>query len=379
MTIFSLSKSDLQRRNSVKWARFEPDVLPMFVAEMDCNVAAPVAERLRRAIEESDTGYPELPMYQEAFADFASWLWDWHIERHQMSLAGDVMQGMRELTLVVTQPGDAVAINTPVYPPFRNTVTMTGRHLVEVPLTEDDRLDFDALNAAFQQHSVRAFLLCNPHNPNGTAHTRAELEQLARVAQDNNVVVLSDEIHAPLQGESHVPFLTVPGSERSFVVTAASKAWNLAGMKAALIIAGTEALPTLRALPPIVAESASWFGVLAHSTALREARDWLTEVSQEIRDNKQFLAGLLDTELGLTYQPSEATYLAWVDCAPLGLEHPGKAFHEIGRVRFGFGTDYASGATQHVRINCATSEEFIAEGVRRMAQTVRENPVSLNL
>lgn len=370
VTIFNVPLDELRRRNSIKWARFEPDVLPMFVAEMDCHLAAPISERLQRAIAESDTGYPEKPLYQEAFIDFADWMWDWRIDAELMSLAGDVMQGIRELVLAVTDPGDSIVVNTPVYPPIRNTCRMTGREMVDVPVTAQGRLDLDALEAAFTEQRPSAYLLCSPHNPHGTLHTREELEQVAQLADRHDVTVISDEIHAPLAGPAHVPFTSVAGAQDAFVVTSASKSWNLAGMKAAVIIGGNGTRDVLRRLPSIVAESASWFGILAHSTALAEARDWLQQATREISANKQFLARQLRERLDLDHEPSEATYLAWIDCATLGLDNPAQHFHDVGRVRFNFGTDFDPSAGQHVRFNAATSQAIIADGVGRMAASL---------
>lgn len=373
VTVFDLPLEQLRRRNTIKWARFEPDVLPMFVAEMDCHIAPPVAERLHRAVTESDTGYPEGPIYQEAFADFAGWMWGWHPDPASISLAGDVMQGIRELVLVATEPGDPVVVNTPVYPPITATCRMTGREVLDVPIGADGRLDIPGLEAAFRGERGRkptAYLLCSPHNPHGTAHTHEELAQVARLAAEHDVVVISDEIHAPLAGPDHVPFVRLPGAERSFVVTSASKSWNLAGVKAGLIVPGTDAHPTMRWLPAVVRESASWFGILAHSTALTEGRGWLAEVTAEIEENQQWLATLLEQELGLQHTPPQATYLAWVDCSPLGLENPGRHFHDVGRVRFNPGTDFSPEAKQFVRINVGTSREIIAEGVHRMKRSL---------
>ena len=119
MAIFDIPLETLRRRRSIKWARFAPDVLPMFVAEMDARPVPAVVDVLSRMVAEGDTGYPELPDYQEAFASFASDVWGWNIDPATMSLACDVMTGMREMTLATTKPGDAVVINPPIYPPFQ--------------------------------------------------------------------------------------------------------------------------------------------------------------------------------------------------------------------------------------------------------------------
>ncbi|MGO1383188.1 MAG: MalY/PatB family protein [Arachnia sp.] len=374
MPIFDVSLDELRRRTSIKWRRFEPDVLPMFVAEMDVHIAEPVAERLQRAIVDGDTGYPQLPLYQEAFASFSQWMWGWSPEVDDMLLAGDVVSGMRELVLATTDPGDAVVINPAIYPPFRSICLQTGRPILEVPMGDDERLDLAGLEEAFsggRGPRPAAYLLCSPHNPHGTIHTREELTAVATLAKRYDVTVISDEIHAPLAGPEHVPYISVPGAEHSFVVTSASKSWNLAGLKAALIIAGPQASDALRSLPGHVPDSVSHLGVLAHACALNDARDWVVELTAEIAANKKHFADELARLVpALSYTPSAGTYLAWLDCSPLGLTSPAAQFHHVGRVRFGPGTDYDPLATQHIRVNLGTSKELITEGVLRMAASL---------
>ncbi|MCB0885353.1 MAG: cystathionine beta-lyase, partial [Propionibacteriaceae bacterium] len=119
MAIFDVPLAELRTRGTIKWQRFEADVIPMFVAEMDAHIAPAVRERLERALREGDTGYPQLPTYQEAFADYAEWQWGWRPRVEEMTLATDVVTGMRDALVAVTQPGDGVVINSPIYPPFR--------------------------------------------------------------------------------------------------------------------------------------------------------------------------------------------------------------------------------------------------------------------
>ena len=367
MAIFDVPLRELRRRGTIKWRRWEPDVLPMFVAEMDAYLAPPIREALERALADGDTGYPELPAYQEAFADYADWKWGWQVAVADQLLATDVVTGMREAVLGCSEPGDAVVINSPVYPPFRHVVTSTGRRLVDVPLA-DDRLDLAGLEAAFAENRPTVFLLCSPHNPNGTIHTVDELTRVAELADRYGVVVVSDEIHAPLAGPEHTPYLAVPGAANALLVTSASKSWNLAAIKAALIV-GDRAL--LKRLNPMTPDGASYFGVLAHSAALNDARGWVAEAAQEIAANKRFFAEELALRVPeLSYTPSDGTYLAWVDCAPLGLDNPGMHFHEVGRVRFNLGREFSPDTPQFVRVNLATSREIIAEAVERMSASL---------
>ncbi|GAA4898374.1 pyridoxal phosphate-dependent aminotransferase [Tessaracoccus lubricantis] len=366
MTIFNVPLEELRQRGSIKWRRFEPDVLPMFVAEMDAEVAEPVRDRLKRAVRESDTGYPELPAYQEAMADYAQWQWGWHFDVTEAMLVADVVSGMREAVLAFTEPGDKVVINPPIYPPFRSV--SQGRETVEVPMSDGGRLDLPALEQAFAEHRPALHLLCSPHNPTGAVHTIDELRALADLAERYGVIVASNEIHAPLAGARHTPYLKAAPGADAVIITSASKCWNLAALKAALVIGPAR----LRArINPVASDSASYFGILAHSTALNEARDWLQAASREVDANKVFFAEELAREIPqLRYVPSEGTYLAWLDCSPLGLEHPGRHFHEVGRVRFNFGSDFDPGSVQFVRANLASSREIIAEGIRRMATSI---------
>ncbi len=370
MAIFDLDLDQLRQRRSIKWARFEPDVIPMFVAEMDARPVPAVVEVLSRMIADGDTGYSELPDYQNAFADYARDVWSWDLDPATISLAGDVVTGMRELVLVVSKPGDAVVINSPIYPPFRAICHTTGRRPVDVPMV-NGRLDLDGLATVFERDRPAAYLLCSPHNPGGAVHTAAELTAVMELANRYGVVVISDEIHAPLSGDAHTPITQVPGGERALIVTSASKSWNLAGMKAGLIIPGAEAREIPNRLGDYVHESASYLGCVAHATALTRGRDWLAQTVAEIEENKQHFGDELARALPqLNWQPPQGTYLGWLDCSPLGLADPGSHFHQLARVRFGQGVHFDPAATQYIRINLATSKAIISEAITRMAASL---------
>ncbi len=365
MAIFDVPLAELRTRGTIKWRRFEADVLPMFVAEMDAHLAPAIRARLERALAEGDTGYPELPAYQEALADFTAWQWGWEFSPSDATLVTDVVTGMRDALMAVTEPGDPVVINSPIYPPFRGV--SYDRTIVDVPML-DDRLDLEGLAEAFEEHRPKAYLLCSPHNPNSTIHTAEELAEVARLADRFGVVVISDEIHAPLAGAAHTPYLAVPGAHDAVIVTSASKSWNLAALKAGLIVGSASVRDRLR---PMVSDGASYFGVLAHVAALADGRDWVREAADEIEGNKEFFAAQLAEHLpALSYTPLPGTYLAWLDCSPLGLESPVDHFHQVARVRFNAGRDFAPYAQQFVRVNLATSHDIIAEAVSRLAASV---------
>jgi cystathionine beta-lyase len=211
------------------------------------------------------------------------------------------------------------------------------------------------------------YLLCNPHNPTGTVHTAAELEEVAELARRHGIRVVSDEIHAPLTTEVFVPYVSVAGDGLSLM--SASKAWNLAGLKAALAIAGPESTEDLARLPEEVSHGPSHVGILAHTAALRDGGDWLDALLADLDENRRLLTGLLAEHLpAVRYTPGQGTYLAWLDCRGLGLgDDPAKTFLKRGRVAVNSGIPFGTGGKGFVRMNLATTPEVITEAVRRMA------------
>ena len=375
----------------MKWRAHPPDVLPLWVAEMDVPVAQPVVSALTRAVEHGDTGYPVGRDYVEALDEFARHRWGWDgITPERAALVPDVMLGAVEVLKLITDPGDAVVVNCPVYPPFYPFVEHAHRRIVEAPLGPDFRIDLAALEAAFVRATAdgaaAAYLLCSPHNPTGTVHTAEELTAVAALANRYGVRVVADEIHAPLvlPGAVFVPYLSVPGSERAFSLMSASKGWNLAGLKAAVAIAGPGAVDDIARMPEEVGHGASHLGVIAHSAALREGAAWLDALLAGLDDNRRLLAELLARHLpGIGYRPPPGTYLVWLDCRPLGLDDPPEAsgarglvtsltgpaalFLERGGVALSSGPAFGTGGSGHVRMNIATSPEVITEAVSRMA------------
>lgn len=285
-----LSLDDLRRRTSMKWRAHPEDVLPLWVAEMDVPMAPAVADALREVIRLGDTGYPAGTAYAEAVSDFASRRWGWDgLDPARTAVVPDVMMGAVELLRLVTIPEDIVVVTPPVYAPFYAFVTHADRRMVDAPLTPAGRLDLTTLEAAFrlarQSCPNPALLLSNPHNPTGVAHTREELEGVSRLAEEYAVRVVSDEIHAPLvlDGAAFTPYLSVAGTENAFALVPASKAWNLAGLKAAVAVAGPAAADDLARMPEEVSHGPSHVGVLTHTAAFRDGGEWLDELLAGLR------------------------------------------------------------------------------------------------
>jgi cystathionine beta-lyase len=374
----ALTLEQLRTRTSAKWRRYPPDVLPLFVAEMDVTLAPSIVEAVSGAIAAGDSGYPFGTAYAEALADFADARWGWRFDTAATASVADVMRGVVAVLNLFTAPGDAVVVNSPVYHPFYRYLATMGRRVVEAPLGPDHRIDPAALDVALADAATGdrrcALLLCNPHNPTGTVHTRAELQAVGEMAAGHGARVLVDEIHAPLvyAPAEHVPYLSLGVGASAFALLSASKGWNLAGLKAAVAVAGEAALEDLARLPEEVSHGASQIGVIAHVAALRGGVPWLDRLLAALDANRTALGGLLEAALpGVRYRPPDGTYLAWLDCRELGLgEDPAAAFLERGRVALSAGPDFGSGGGGHARLNFATSPEILAEAVARMAASV---------
>ncbi|HVA92392.1 MAG TPA: aminotransferase class I/II-fold pyridoxal phosphate-dependent enzyme [Chloroflexota bacterium] len=374
-----LSLPKLCERRSEKWTTYPPDVLPAFVAEMDFALAEPIQRALIEAITRGDTGYASPMGLAEAFAGFAHARFNWLVHPERVFLVPDVMVGVAEVLRLTTEPGSGIVINTPGYPPFFPTIPEYGRRVVEAPLARSSRgweLDFDGLEQAFKS-GARAYLLCNPHNPTGRVFSRGDLKRIATLAARYGVVVVSDENHAPLTlaGAVHTPFVSL-GEEaagNAATVISAAKGWNLAGLKCAVVVAGSEAIRgRLLTLPTEVRSRAGHLGVLAAIAAYRDGGPWLRGLLAHLDRNRTLLGQLLAEHLpAVSYVPPEASYLAWLDCTKLGLgDDPAARFLERGRVALSRGLDFGPNGAEFVRLNMGTSRGLLQEAVARMAEAV---------
>ena len=370
-----LSLDELRLRHSYKWRAYPPDALPTFVAEMDVSLAPAISRTLREAVDRGDTGYatPD-PALAEALSAFHTDRFGWAPEPKDVLLLPDVMAGICELLRVAVPPGSAVVVNPPVYPPFFSDIGLSGCRVVEAPLARAGSgyaLDFDALDSAFAAGAA-AYLLCNPHNPTGLVPSAAELGQVAELALRHHVLVLADEIHAPLAlpGAHHIPYLSLPEARANGVAfTSATKGWNLPGLKCAQAMSASEPMRALlRRLPEDIGFRAGNLGVAASVAAYGESVGWLDGLLSLLDQNRALLADLLARrlpEVGFVWP--QATYLAWLDCSRLGLaEDPARVFLRRGRVALRPGPDFGSGGAGWVRATIATSPEIITEIVERM-------------
>jgi cystathionine beta-lyase len=350
-------------------------VLPLFVAEMDY----PVSERIREAIiarvSTSDLGYIDSagPL-ADAFAQFAQRRWGWALDPASVRVATDVSVGIVESLRYGVPAGSPVVVNSPVYPPFFELVDEARLTTVDVPMVEKLegwQLDLDQVEQAFIA-GARAMLLCNPHNPLGLPHDRETLAALAMLAARHDVLVIADEVHAPLthHGATFTPFATVAVEvgARAITVTSASKGWNMAGMKCALMVpSDAAALAVLERFPQEVASRTSILGLHANVAAYGD-EEWLDATISRIMHNDQLLAGLLTRRLPLVrYRRPTATYLGWLDFRDLGFGlDPAERVLQDARVALNSGPTFGAAGRGHARINLACDPSVLEEAVERM-------------
>jgi cystathionine beta-lyase len=354
----------------------------MFIAEMDTPLAPAVLAALNGALHRGDTGYVSPYGLPEAFAGFAARHFGWTPDPGQMLLVPDVLRGITEALRLISMPGAGVVVNTPVYAPFLTVIPAAGRRVVASPLRRSPdgsyALDLDALDRDLARAGVEVLLLCNPHNPTGLVLSPAELSTVAELAYRNRVRVLVDEIHAPLvyPGHQHTAFATVaaPAAEESVVLVSASKAFNLPGLKAALVVAGGDAAwRVLRTAEPEISFSAGVLGVVAGEAAFTAGDAWLAALVHGLDANRRLLADLLERHAPTVgYVPPPGTFLAWLDLRRSGLgDDPASVLVERARVALASGPTFGPEGRGYARLNFATSPELLAEGVRRLASVIQ--------
>ena len=376
----------LRNRTSVKWTEYPPEVLPLFVAEMDYPLAPGLSRVLHERIAASDSGYVGSPGELPAvFADFAERRWGWRPAGGSIRTTTDVSVAIVETLRQAIRPGEGVVITTPVYPPFVSFIAEAGGVVVDVPLLEvsqqvgaADRpsgyaLDLDGIDRAFAA-GARAMLLCHPHNPLGLIHPADDLQALAATAARHDVIVISDEIHAPLvhSGETFAPFLSISDAARAqtVTVTSASKGFNLAGFKCAMMIAESErTLAMLDAMSFEVGARTSILGLHASIAGLRDDEEWLDGAIAAIEASSALLARLLAAKLPeVVYRPPRAGFLAWLDLRALGWgDDPAGRILDEAKVALVPGLDFGAAGAGFARLNLACSPGVLTEAIERIA------------
>jgi cystathionine beta-lyase len=379
---FAVDLDRLRARRTVKWSLHGPGTLAAWVAEMDFDVAPCVRSAIVEAVDREDFGYivADLSELTIACSGFLAAEYGWEVSPARIFPVADVLMGITAALHAFVAPGAPVVVPTPAYPPFFEIIELAGRRAVATPLARErdrDVLDLDAIDAALAA-GAGAVLLCSPHNPTGRVFTVDELGNLAAVVDRHGARVIADEVHAPIvyPGAAHMPYAKVSDATaaHAITVTSASKAFNLAGLKCAQVIASNhDDAARWRAMRVFEVAGPTPIGIAASAAAYRDGRPWLRDLVRYLDGNRRLLAAVLATELpGATWRAPEATFLAWLDCTALGRADPARFFLDHAKVALSDGSPFGPGCEQHVRLNFATSKELLQRIVGAMGVSVRE-------
>lgn len=363
-----------------KWDRYPQGVLPMWVADMDFLVAEPIAAALRDRLDHPVFGYggPGPASLRDAIASDMLDLYGWSISPADVVFLPGVVPGFNQALKAFTQPGDRLVVETPVYPPILAAAGNWDLKRIDVPLLsvgQGSAVDLDRLTGALAD--TAAFLLCNPHNPTGRTRTRPELEAIAKVCLDSGTVIISDEIHCDIVYGSakHVPIasLSPEVASRTITLMAASKTYNIAGLKTAYaIIPDAELRRRFIAANLGMSEGANVLGLVATEAALRHGRPWKQALLAYLEANRDHLIARLQREIPeIRINAPEATYLAWLDCTALDLGDAYRFFLDKAKVAFNPGPSFGSD-DHHVRLNFGCPRSLLDEGIDRMVKALSQ-------
>ena len=376
----------VERRHSDsdKWRRYGPDVLPLWVADMDFRTPEPILQALRADLEHGILGYGQAHPagLLEAFCHYAQQRHQWTVEPEQVVLLPGLVSGLNVVCRAVGEPGDAVLTQTPVYPPFMSAASNQGRESLCVPLQSEwrgeqlyYRPDFAALRAAITPRT-KLFLLCHPHNPVGRVFTAQELAELADICQEHDLIICSDEVHGDLalDGPEYRPLAALEPrlAERCITLLAPSKTYNIAGLGASIAVIPNPKLrrQVTRAMAGSVPHP-SILAVTAAEAAYRMDDQWRLALLDYLRANRDFLLRYLAENLPqLRATCPEATYLAWIDCRATSLGASPQGFFLKHGLAFNDGPSFGPGGEGFVRLNFGCPRSVLQQALEQMRRAL---------
>lgn len=359
------------------------DLLPMWIADMDFASPPAVAAALQKRAAHGVYGYPvRLASFYDAFVNWAARRYDWRVDPGWMLTTPGVVPAINAAVLALTEPGDMVLIQPPVYPPFFSCPRLNGRIPLENPLREAPdgtwQIDFDDLAKKLAQRP-KLMVLCSPHNPVGRVWSREDLLKVAELCLKHGVTVFSDEIHGDLllDGRRHIPFASLGPDVAACTVTctAPSKTFNIAGLYTSVVVASDPGLrgKMNRMLEALDICGGNVFGIAAFEAAYNGGEAWLTELLPYLAENADVLTDFTAKKIpGLRVTRPESTFLAWLDCQGLKLPQAElkRFFIEKARVGLNDGQTFGEQGVGFMRLNFGCSRQTLLEGLTRIEMAV---------
>lgn len=379
---------DRRHTDSLKWSRYDADVLPMWIADMDFPSPAPVVQALRERVDHGVYGYPagimgepnELPEFRRLIVDRLVDRYGWQVQPEDLVFIPGVVVASNLACHAVATHNGGVLVQTPVYPPILDAPQKANmrRHDAMLARNSDGayEIDWDVFGSAITSET-RLFILCNPHNPVGRVFRPDELERMAEICLKRGVVICSDEIHCDLlyTGQRHIPIAALDPeiARNTITLIAPTKTFNLPGLQCSIAIVQNPELrqkyqEARKGLVPWV----NVMGLLAAQVAYREGQDWLDQLLAYLEGNRDRLYGYVQSELpGITMARPEATYLAWLDCRQAGIGgNPYEFFLQKARVALADGAMFGPGGEGFLRLNFGCSRALLAEALERMKRAL---------
>lgn len=358
---------------SDKWSKYAgTETLPMWVADTDFRSPDPVINALKARVEHGVFGYTLTPeTLNKVFTDRMKRLYDWTVSAEDLVWLPGLVCGLHLATRALSTSEQSVITAKPIYPPFMSAPALSSRTLTTIPMN-NRVIDFDALEKAITAET-KLLLFCNPHNPGGGVYHREELERLAQIIINHDLLICSDEIHCDLILEPelhHTPIASLNEEIASRTVTlmAPSKTWNIAGLACSVaIIQNSELRKRFKQVRRGIVPDVNLLGYTAAEAAYAFGDDWNRAQCEYLRANRDFLQAEIANIPGLTMHLNEATYLAWIDATQLGVENPQRLFESYG-LGLSDGQDF--GAPGFVRLNFGCPRSRVEEAVQRMKQAV---------
>ncbi|CYU37375.1 pyridoxal phosphate-dependent aminotransferase [Streptococcus suis] len=369
-------------QHAEKWRKVETDkeLLPLWIADMDFEPLPEIRQVIRDYADHHVFGYPYASdsLYQ-SIIDWEDRQHGYKIERESILLIEGVVPALSVAIQSLTEEGDAVLINTPVYPPFARTVKLNNRQLVTNSLVDVDgifRIDYDQLEKDIVENQVKLYIFCNPHNPGGRVWTREEVLAIGRLCQKHGVILVSDEIHQDLTlyGHKHYSFNTVAESfkEFSIILSSATKTFNIAGTKNSFVIIENPSIRKTFAKRQLInnQHEIPTIGLLTTEAAFTYGDEWLKELKVILERNIDFVEEYLATHTRIKVMKPQGTYLIWLDFSAYELEHAElfDILHCKAKLILNDGLTFGKEGKYHARLNVAAPFNMIEEACQRLGK-----------
>ena len=379
---------EIDRRNtdSLKWEKYKDnDILPLWVADMDFRSSDAIIKILREKVDFGVFGYTNVPeelkeLTRQRLKDF----YNWDTETHWQIWMPGMVPGLNISCRAFANPGDDVVTGVPVYPPFISAPGNFGQNIIKVPLKEENGFwsyDMDLLRSAITPRT-KILELCSPHNPVGRVFSREELEELADLCEEKDLIICSDEIHCELildEDKKHIPTATLSNkiANRTVTMMAPSKTFNVPGFGCSFAIIPNSRLRSQfkQAMTGIVPDAAA-LGYYATIAAFRESEEWRQGLLEYLRNNRDYLLKEFETIPEITMFPVESTYLAWLDVSKLNQENPDQFFEAAG---VGLSDGRPFGMNGYLRLNFGCPRHRLEEAMKRIKTAVSELKLSISV